>query len=148
MGCPIPSDTNPAEYLLEQLNMDFIANPQGLSAHRRLTELQSAWTASYEAHELERAIDVAASRPSPLTSTKPSKTSFFPLLLTLMHRSFIKSYRDVVAYQIRIAMYMGLAIMMGTVWLRLMPVQDAIQPFINAIVSNNQSNHSKFSRLI
>ena len=29
---------------------------------------------------------------------------------------------------------LGLAIMMGTVWLRLHPSQDYIQPFINAIV--------------
>lgn len=32
-------------------------------------------------------------------------------------------------------MYMGLAIMMGTVWLRLSPNQEHIQPFVNAIVS-------------
>ena len=52
---------------------------------------------------------------------------------TLMHRSFIKSYRDIVAYGIRIAMYLGLAIMMGTVWLRLSPTQSNIQAFTNAI---------------
>ena len=28
----------------------------------------------------------------------------------------------------------GLAIMMGTVWLRLKPTQDSIQPFTNGIV--------------
>ena len=54
--------------------------------------------------------------------------------MTLVHRSFVKSYRDVVAYGIRIAMYTGLAIMMGTVWLRLHTEQADIQPFINAIV--------------
>jgi hypothetical protein len=52
---------------------------------------------------------------------------------TLIHRSFIKSYRDVVAYGIRVAMYMGLAIMMGTVWLRLEPDQGNINSFTNAI---------------
>lgn len=36
-------------------------------------------------------------------------------------------------YGIRIAMYLGLAIMMGTVWLRLQSDQNYIQPFINAI---------------
>lgn len=53
--------------------------------------------------------------------------------LILLHRSFIKSYRDAVAYGIRIAMYVGLSIMMGTVWVRLSPTQESIQPFINAI---------------
>ena len=56
-------------------------------------------------------------------------------ILTLLHRSFVKGYRDLTAYWIRVAMYMGLAIMMGTVWLRLSTTQAHIQPFINAIVS-------------
>lgn len=51
----------------------------------------------------------------------------------LLHRSFIKSYRDFLAYYVRIFMYLGLAIMMGTVWLRLKNQQDYIQPYINAI---------------
>lgn len=29
------------------------------------------------------------------------------IIMTLLHRSFIKSYRDVVAYGIRIVMYLG-----------------------------------------
>jgi hypothetical protein len=72
-------------------------------------------------------------------------------VFSLLHRLFIKSYRDVVAYGIRVVMYLGswnnatyyflcwcdlgLAIMMGTVWLRLGTSQENIQPFINAIVS-------------
>lgn len=71
----------------------------------------------------------------PLPVANSSRGGFFNILMTLVHRAFIKSYRDVVAYGIRIAMYMGLAIMMGTVWLRLKTDQSEIQPFINAIVS-------------
>lgn len=59
----------------------------------------------------------------------------FTITTALLYRSWIKSYRDVVAYGIRILMYLGLAIMMGTVWLRLHPSQEYIQPFVNAIVS-------------
>ncbi|KAK6438691.1 hypothetical protein LTR95_005110 [Oleoguttula sp. CCFEE 5521] len=55
------------------------------------------------------------------------------IVITQIHRSFIKSYRDIIAYGIRIAMYMGLAVMMGTIWLRLNPNQGNIQSFINAI---------------
>lgn len=63
------------------------------------------------------------------------KTSASPhsIVFTLIHRSFIKSYRDIVAYGLRIAMYLGLAIMMGTVWLRLSASQSNIQSFTNAI---------------
>lgn len=64
-----------------------------------------------------------------------SRTGGISIVMALIHRSFIKSNRDVVAYGIRIVMYLGLAIMMGTVWLRLHTDQEYIQPFINAIVS-------------
>ncbi|PHH69070.1 hypothetical protein CDD82_98 [Ophiocordyceps australis] len=63
-------------------------------------------------------------------TNKPAKMS---VTMTLMHRSFVKSYRDIVAYGIRLAMYTGLAVMMGTVWLRLDPTQASIQPLVNAI---------------
>lgn len=61
------------------------------------------------------------------------KTLSIPFIL--LHRLFIKSYRDIVAYWIRFAMYIGLAIMMGTVWLRLHTDQRDIQAYINALVS-------------
>ena len=51
----------------------------------------------------------------------------------LLHRSWIKSRRDAIAYGVRFVMYLGLAIMMGTVWLRLPPIQSSMQPFANCI---------------
>lgn len=55
------------------------------------------------------------------------------VLFTLLQRSWTKAYRDVVVYGIRIAMYLGLAILMGTVFLRMKSSQEYIQPFINSI---------------
>jgi hypothetical protein len=123
----MPLYTNPAEYVIQLVNTDF-SRDQAKST-QQLAHLHNAWlTAS-----------TAPTHPTPSTTPAllPTHTndSANPLLipLTLIHRSFIKSYRDVVAYGIRIAMYMGLAIMMGTVWLRLSPTQSNIQAFTNAI---------------
>src|SRR5579871_2552468 len=44
-----------------------------------------------------------------------------------------KSYRDPLAYGVRIAMYLGLAILMGTAWLRLSNSQENIQNVLNAL---------------
>lgn len=78
-------------------------------------------------------------------SSKESIESYHPKLtrknnagivyqtLVLCHRSFLKAFRDILAYYVRMVMYMGLAIMMGTVWLRLVYNQAEIQLFINAI---------------
>jgi ABC-type multidrug transport system permease subunit len=55
------------------------------------------------------------------------------VLAALLQRSWKKAHRDVVVYGIRIAMYLGLAVLMGTVFLRMQTTQEHIQPFINAI---------------
>ncbi|KAJ6017188.1 hypothetical protein N7451_000567 [Penicillium sp. IBT 35674x] len=134
IGHPIPGNTNPAEFLLDIVSSDFSALTD--DADIRVQQIQSAWKessavqtvtqkVSERSHMEEKGLAVGGGDLAPAGVIK--------IIMTLLHRSFIKSYRDVVAYGIRIVMYLGLAIMMGTVWLRLHPSQDYIQPFINAI---------------
>ena len=134
-GHPIPVNVNPAEHLLEMTNLDF--QIESTSARLTVQDLTSSWLSSTEASGLLSTISQSPSSSAhenpPPRQTVQSRGSFPSVLLALLHRSFIKSYRDVVAYGIRFAMYMGLAIMMGTVWLRLPPTQSSIQPFINAL---------------
>ncbi|KAF4341404.1 ABC transporter G family member 11 [Fusarium beomiforme] len=132
IGSPLPHYVNPAEHLLELVNIDFSQNPS--QASRDLETLQSAWQNSRQAGEVDTSIKTAESSGGDWSmDTIEKRPGMLSLTLTLLHRSFIKSYRDVVAYGIRLAMYLGLAIMMGTVWVRLDPAQESIQPFINAI---------------
>lgn len=86
-----------------------------------------------------------------ISADQIARPNIFRITFALLHRLFIKSYRDVVAYGIRIVMYLGmcsslhhpdhrlirsaLSILSGTVWLRLNTTQGSIQPFINSIVS-------------
>ena len=129
-GFPVPPQTNPAEHLLDITNSDFAIDQA--QAQTDLDRIHAIWkqrqhtvslTSIEEKDQLNAAtLEDHVRRPNILT-----------IISTLLMRMYIKSYRDVVAYGIRIAMYMGLAIMMGTVWLRLPTKQDSIQPFINAI---------------
>lgn len=109
LGCPLPVHVNPAEFLLEQVNTDFAAHRE--SALRRLDELQAAWACSPRAKELTAAVaaeeEKGASGGVVEIETSEHKPSLPSLVLTLLHRSFIKSYRDVVVYGIRLAMYTG-----------------------------------------
>lgn len=129
----MPIHTNPAEYILELINIDFATHKEATAL--RLNEIQEKWDTSSNNLALTAQIQDTIKNADPVAITDVSGANFVLTVVTLLHRSFIKSYRDVVAYGIRIAMYMGLAIMMGTVWLRLKTDQEDIQPYINGIVS-------------
>ncbi|EWC45232.1 hypothetical protein DRE_05959 [Drechslerella stenobrocha 248] len=131
LGFEIPHFYNPAEYLLEIINVDFSQNKA--SATEQLQTIQSAWSSSGELKALGQSIATAKENRTEVTLEPPKTRNQMFIPLVLLHRSFVKSYRDVFAYGVRIAMYLGLAIMMGTVWLRLSTHQDSIQPFVNAI---------------
>lgn len=125
IGRPIPTNTNPAEYLLDLVNSDF-------SGINRVEEIHDAWANGPHTNLPEQR--TPASNFVDSTTEKRSYLDRFMVLAPLLRRSFMKSHRDVLAYGVRYAMYFGLAIMMGTVWLRLKTEQDYIQSFINAIV--------------
>jgi ABC-type multidrug transport system ATPase subunit/ABC-type multidrug transport system permease subunit len=134
IGYPIPAATNPAEYLLDLINVDLDRDGQVRS---RTDHAIDAWARSHECAQLHESIASDAMSPSSpleeLTYTTSGKAKPWTILFALLHRSWIKAYRDIVAYQIRVAMYLGLAIMMGTVFLRMHSSQEYIQPFINCI---------------
>ncbi|TGO62424.1 hypothetical protein BOTNAR_0114g00230 [Botryotinia narcissicola] len=131
IGYPIPLHMNASEYLLDLMNTDFADNQSQSQA--RILQIYRSWLISSTFRQMHDKIQHTLQHVKPLPVANSSRGGFFNVLMTLVHRAFIKSYRDVVAYGIRIAMYMGLAIMMGTVWLRLKTDQSEIQPFINAI---------------
>ncbi|PNS15068.1 ABC transporter G family member [Sphaceloma murrayae] len=134
-GFPIPLYMNPAEFIIDFVNTDF-ARDRG-EIDQQLNMVQSSWAKSRLANATVTELTEEMARGSMETdytnNILESHASPFSIQMALIHRSFIKSYRDIIAYGIRIAMYMGLAIMMGTIWLRLAPTQQNIQSFINAI---------------
>ncbi|RFU34518.1 hypothetical protein B7463_g1808, partial [Scytalidium lignicola] len=131
IGYSMPLHINPAEYILDLMNVDFTSRKEATTT--RLKEIQEKWKNSSNNRTLLTQIGNAIKDVRPVPTMNVPSASFVLVVLTLLHRSFIKSYRDVVAYGIRIAMYIGLAIMMGTVWLRLKVGQEDVQPYINAI---------------
>lgn len=138
LGYMMPLEINPAEYLLDLVNTDFVR--EGDDSKARVGHLHEAWANSNESRAIKAKIEMSMSEAGhpekgepnfSITETKNQPAWIVPLVL--LHRSWIKSYRDIVAYGIRIVMYLGLAILMGTVFLRLSTTQTNIQPFINAI---------------
>ncbi|KAL4803434.1 P-loop containing nucleoside triphosphate hydrolase protein [Aspergillus unguis] len=149
IGCPIPSHTNPAEYILDIVSSDFAPDRSGQGG---VEKIQAAWLESSESTQVSKQSAELTEKGrggQNVTVDDAGRPGLVSVTMSLLHRLGIKSYRDVVAYGIRIVMYMGmslrhtcmdmrtnptgLAIMMGTVWLRLKTEQEYIQPFINAI---------------
>ncbi|KAI9808814.1 MAG: hypothetical protein M1827_007189 [Pycnora praestabilis] len=138
LGYAMPVEINPAEYLLDLINTDFVR--EGDDSKTRMNQLHEAWANSSEQKSIKAEIQSSVSDASDpekslvnISSIETEKQNAFIVPLVLLHRLWIKSYRDVLAYGIRIIMYLGLAILMGTVFLRLNTDQTDIQPFINAI---------------
>ncbi|PWY71694.1 ABC transporter [Aspergillus heteromorphus CBS 117.55] len=136
IGHAIPANTNPAEFILDLVSSDFIGSNQE-TTEEQVKQIHRSWSLSSNGTLLSRQVSQMLTASEKGASTIDVEQLGHPgtlsVTLSLLHRLFIKSYRDVVAYGIRIVMYLGLAIMMGTVWLRLHTQEAYIQPFINAI---------------
>lgn len=98
---------NPAEFLLNLTSSDFARGND--DAQLRIEKLQSDWQDSPESMALVAKISAISAGGDGTTSFSAPKSgnTFVNIVLALLHRSFIKSYRDVVAYGIRFAMYIG-----------------------------------------
>ena len=137
-GYHMPPETNAAEFFLDLINTDLDKKGE---IRRRMEHICQTWDSSSGRNRLhglihasmEKNLDGWSSTSSNLPSYTVQRPSPWMVPVVLLHRSWIKAYRDVMAYGIRIAMYLGLSILMGTVFLRLKTEQQYIQPYINAI---------------
>ncbi len=110
MGAAIPNHTNPAEFLLDLTSSDFAQGND--DAQERILKLQVNWQGSPEAVDIAVAASTTVTekdRPGSLLELSTSRSTFIAVVIALLYRSFIKSYRDVVVYGIRLAMYIGMS---------------------------------------
>ncbi|KAK3294104.1 P-loop containing nucleoside triphosphate hydrolase protein [Chaetomium fimeti] len=133
IGVTIPERANPADFLLELVNTDFAQNEAAVPERERVAELASLWGIS--ALRQQNAGVIASARVTPeLAWDAGSKPSSPGRLAVLTHRTFIKSYRDGLAYTLRLAMYTALGLLAGTIWLQMDRDQNSIQLLINALL--------------
>jgi len=105
LGYIMPVHINPAEFLLDLVNVDFVQNRA--AADNRLQHIQTVWACVSSRTTGSKDCRLENSKATGLRMTERSKKSRALIPFTLLHRNFIKSYRDIVVYGIRIAMYMG-----------------------------------------
>lgn len=107
IGYIMPQQTNPAEFVLDLVNTDFTANKE--LAQSRLLEFHSKWDSSPRSPSVDAEIKriASVSEKQDLPPEHIQRVNFLWAVLSLIHRSLIKSYRDIFAYGIRVAMYLG-----------------------------------------
>jgi ABC-type multidrug transport system permease subunit len=130
----IPLETNPAEFYLELINTDLAT--EGDEVFERIKAITRSWSEGKHAELLQSEIASINSRSHEtdgLDKVKLESAGIWQVLTILLWRSWTKATRDIVAYGIRIVMYLGLAILMGTVFLRFGDNQKYIQPYTNAL---------------
>lgn len=131
----IPPYYNPAEYILEAISTDF-----GTSENTHdIQALATRWN-EYSMLAEEKSPNQHDAPNSlyeqPLTVNHTLAWKFMHVASVtwiLSRRLLVKARRDVFAYILRIFMYLCLAILMGTVWLRLNHNQDNISSFVSAL---------------
>ena len=108
----MPIQINPAEFILDLVSSDFAVDRD--VADTRLEEIHSAWSNSTEALAVESEIrlltgsgEKGKTSDDQLVAESFSRPNSLHIVLSLLHRSWIKSRRDVVAYGIRLIMYLG-----------------------------------------
>lgn len=139
VGCSIPDHFNPSDYILDLINTDFSDAAEDVDHKVRLErveQLKAAWP-NLSLAELKESMESQSLTVDESPTARPGIMNMVTTNLKqtwfLTQRLWIKSRRDILAYYVRIAMYLALAILMGTVWLRLGSGQKNIQPFINAL---------------
>ena len=120
IGLPFPINTNPAEYLLDLVSTDFAHDDEAnsekkeqissASAVARLEHIQTCWEMSSQAQLIHSQTTLSVDQNHAFdkkSNVSIARPTWYRIVFSLLHRSFIKSNRDIVTYGIRIAMYLG-----------------------------------------
>lgn len=111
LGHPVPPNTNPAEFILDLISADFGSGTLD-APEDQVEEIRAAWQHSAERNALSEQLsqDLGGHEKgfSKVDIAELGHPGMFSVIVSLLHRAFIKSYRDIVAYGIRIVMYMGM----------------------------------------
>ncbi|KAM3451167.1 hypothetical protein MY3296_005539 [Beauveria thailandica] len=131
LGVDIPIAMNIPEFVLGLINIDFAQDREDVN--RRLEELQSSWANSAAAKQLHEAILRAECVTESLAIEASHRPSLYQRAWILIVRNLIKSYRDPMAYGIRLLFSISFALLTGTVWLHLDHNQESIQALLSEL---------------
>ncbi|KAG8885259.1 hypothetical protein FRB97_001705 [Tulasnella sp. 331] len=135
---PVPQHGNPADHALELVNTEFM--PDTDQRHTHVDNLATAWSTYATTHSAELGAHRDPELPlkeGPIGDGIRSfarqrrlvghsvKTSWHQTVI-LMERNMINYARNLLAYGVRLAMYVGMGVMLATIWVNLAQTSDKI----------------------
>ncbi|RIA93968.1 ABC transporter [Glomus cerebriforme] len=136
LGYACPPYNNPADHFLKLVNSDFMKDIS--EAEQHITKFSIAYSKSTYITNINRQIDETirlANNYGEIISKKTAKRyarNFFMQTIILMKRSFKNATRNILMFWIRVAMYMCLALLMGSTWWKVGYDQKNIQDRFSA----------------
>ncbi|GBC04923.1 hypothetical protein RclHR1_05950007 [Rhizophagus clarus] len=131
LGFACPPYNNPADHFLKLVNSDFMNDIT--QAEQHITNFSMAFSKSKYIREVNREIDDSIARGNILGEmiTRRANSgyarSFLAQTFILLNRSFKNATRNILMFWIRVAMYMCLALLMGSTWWKVGFEQKSIQ---------------------
>ncbi|KAH9935196.1 P-loop containing nucleoside triphosphate hydrolase protein [Epithele typhae] len=118
---PVPVHANPSDHALDVVNTDFMADSDEALTH--VTHIEQAWR-DYAARNPQYHMLNARSGESALQMQPGTKyVQGFKVGLSrtwyLIQRNWINYSRNLLAYGVRLGMYLGMGILLATVWVNL-----------------------------
>ncbi|KAJ3028379.1 UNVERIFIED_CONTAM: hypothetical protein HDU68_001845 [Siphonaria sp. JEL0065] len=135
----IPTHVNVPDAVLDHINVDFLGDED--LANQRVDHFVKSWTDSSNRVKTISAVDFEIAKASTPATTDSGMVigggdythSFFKQVEILARRNFSNAIKNILLFWIRLAMYLAMAVLMGTTWLRMSLNQNTVQDRFSAI---------------
>uniref|UniRef100_A0A7C8YK39 ABC transporter domain-containing protein n=2 Tax=Opuntia streptacantha TaxID=393608 RepID=A0A7C8YK39_OPUST len=132
-GFPCPNMRNPSDHYLKTINNDFAL---GLEERIGTEKVINTLVESYKSSETHQNVQMQVSmicQKEGAKLEKGSQASFITQSLILTRRSFVNMYRDLGYYWLRLAIYVGLCLCLGTIFYDVGHSYQSIQARVSAM---------------
>lgn len=118
-GFPCPNMRNPSDHYLKTINYDFALElEERISTEKAINTLAEAYKSSEMYQDVHMQVSTICQNEGAKLE-KGSQASFITQSLILTRRSFVNMYRDLGYYWLRLAIYVGLCLCLGTIFYNL-----------------------------
>ncbi|KAI8607370.1 P-loop containing nucleoside triphosphate hydrolase protein [Chytriomyces sp. MP71] len=137
VGFPIAKHVNVPDAVLDNINVDFIGDES--LADARVTSFVQTWNSSplHAANVAEttqtKTASTSSSEDTTIIGNGDYAHAFLGQVGILTRRNFSNARKNILLFWIRLVMYVAMAILMGTTWLRMSLDQNTVQDRFSAI---------------